>query len=87
MRTVSLKLKKSIIKEIDALSKIFHYNTKTEFIREAIRDKIKELEIEIFMRKIKKFKGISKTKTSDKELEKIRRCVTERYLKKLDNLK
>ncbi len=81
MRTVSLKLKKGIVKEIDELSKIFHYSTKTEFIREAIRDKIKELETEIFMRKIKKFKGIEKAKLDDKKLLEIREKVLDEFIK------
>ena len=46
------------------------YTTKTEFIREAIRDKIKELEKEEALIRVKALYGASKRKTTDKQLHK-----------------
>jgi metal-responsive CopG/Arc/MetJ family transcriptional regulator len=39
-----LKLEKTLAKEIEKAMKEHHYSTKTEFIREAIRKQINELE-------------------------------------------
>ena len=49
-----------------------HYATKTEFIREALRDKVKELEKEERMARVKSLYGASKRKTTDEELHKAR---------------
>lgn len=40
MKSVSLKLDSALAKEIGSAMKSAHYSTKTEFIREAIRDKL-----------------------------------------------
>mgnify|MGYP001586839895 CR=1 FL=1 len=44
MKGISLKLEKEFLKEIENIMKKHNYMTKTEFIRESIRDKIKKLE-------------------------------------------
>jgi len=44
MENISLKLEKEFLKVIEAVMKKHNYMTKTEFIREAIREKIKKLE-------------------------------------------
>jgi Arc/MetJ-type ribon-helix-helix transcriptional regulator len=40
METVCIKIEESLAKEMDRVMATCHYVTKTEFIREAIRDKI-----------------------------------------------
>ena len=44
MENISLKLEKNFLRMIEKIMKKHNYMTKTEFIREAIRDKIKKLE-------------------------------------------
>ncbi|MCX6749773.1 MAG: ribbon-helix-helix domain-containing protein [Candidatus Pacearchaeota archaeon] len=44
MESISLKLEKAFLQNIEKAMKKYNYSTKTEFIREAIRDKIKDLE-------------------------------------------
>lgn len=44
MENISLKLEKEFLKSIESLMKKHNYMTKTEFIREAIREKMKKLE-------------------------------------------
>lgn len=44
MENISLKLEKEFLKTIEAIMKKHNYMTKTEFIREAIREKVKRLE-------------------------------------------
>lgn len=44
MENISLKLEKNFLNAIGKVMKKHHYATKTEFVRESIRDKIRELE-------------------------------------------
>ncbi len=44
MESISLKLEPKFLSAISKIMKKYHYMTKTEFIREALRDKIKSLE-------------------------------------------
>jgi len=44
MENVSLKLEKNFLQAIEKIMKKHNYMTKTEFIRESIRDKIRKLE-------------------------------------------
>ncbi|MEI6058736.1 MAG: hypothetical protein WCP89_03105 [archaeon] len=44
MENISLKLEENFLKAIEAVMKKHNYTTKTEFVREAIRDKIRRLE-------------------------------------------
>ena len=44
MENISLKLEENFLKAIESIMKKHNYMTKTEFIREAIRDKMRRLE-------------------------------------------
>ncbi|MFH1311446.1 MAG: ribbon-helix-helix domain-containing protein [Nanoarchaeota archaeon] len=44
MKNISLKLEKEFLKELEKIMKKHNYMTKTEFIRESIRDKMRKLE-------------------------------------------
>lgn len=44
MENVSLKMEENFMKAVEKVMKKHNYMTKTEFIREAIRDKIRKLE-------------------------------------------
>ena len=44
METISLKLEPNMLNEIDEKLTIHRYSTRTEFIRDAIRDKLADLE-------------------------------------------
>jgi Arc/MetJ-type ribon-helix-helix transcriptional regulator len=68
MEAISLKLENSFLEDIQETMKKHRYTTKTEFIREAIRDKIRELEKEEALLRVKQIYGASKKKTSDKDL-------------------
>ena len=70
MESVSLKLENEFLEDIENIMKKHRYTTKTEFIREAIRDKIKDLEKEELLLRAKKLYGASKRKTTDKEFHK-----------------
>jgi len=72
MEAVSLKLEDSFLHDIEKTMKRFRYTTKTEFIREAIRDKIHDLEKEEVLLRAKNLYGASKRNTTDAELHKAR---------------
>ena len=45
MKTISLKLEDKILEKIQEVMKEHHYTTQTEFIREALREKLRRLEL------------------------------------------
>jgi len=72
MESITIKVEQTFAKEIEkAMSPL--YTTKTEFIREAIRDKIEKFRYvesmtkEEVIREVMKYHGKSKKKTTDKE--------------------
>ena len=72
MESVSLKLEDEFLEDIQKTMKKHRYTTKTEFIREAIRDKIVDLEKEEALMRLEKAYGASKRKTTDAQLKKAR---------------
>ena len=57
MQTISLKMEDKILRDIDGQLIINRYSTRTEFIRDAIRSKLLELEKYIAIKKLAKLKG------------------------------
>ncbi len=82
MENISIKLESNFLKAIEAAMKKNNYSTKTEFIREAIRDKIKELEIEEKIRAVRRVAGSSKRRTTDEELHKAGEKVFKQFERK-----
>jgi len=70
MEALNIKIEKNLLKEIDNVSKRYRYSTRTEFVRDAIRDKLSELEKEEMLKSLSKLQGISKHKTTDEQLHK-----------------
>lgn len=67
-----MKLEGSFLHDIENVMKRHRYTTKTEFIREAIRDKIDDLETKAALKRLEKVYGFSKRKTTDEDLHKAR---------------
>lgn len=82
MEIVSFKLHEGILKKIDNLLRPLHFSNRTEFIREAVREKLHKIETEKFMKRLAKFKGAAKTRVSDERLHEIRDEVAKEYAKK-----
>jgi len=87
MQYVSFRLEKSVLMQIEKGIKEFNYNTKSDFLRDAIRAKLSELEEK---RKKEKawqalfamrgaFKGKGKAKT-DEEFRKLTEKTAEEYI-------
>ena len=64
MEAVSLKLDENMLHNIDGSLKKNNYSTRTEFIRDAIRDKLDDLRREKMAQEFLKFKGRAKKKTT-----------------------
>lgn len=70
MESISLKLEDTFLHDIEKTMKKHRFTTKTEFIREAIRDKMRDLEKEEALLRVRKLYGASKRKTTDEDLHK-----------------
>lgn len=68
METISLKLEENILTEIDEKLATHRYSTRTEFIRDAIREKLSEFEKDELLKCIAHLRGSSKRKTTDAQL-------------------
>lgn len=69
-----------MVKEIEKAMKP-DYSTKTEFIRDALREKLKKIRQTKDYKELRKYLGILKTKTTDEELHKIREKVVDKIAK------
>lgn len=78
MLTITFKVDKDLEKAMQNVMKPL-YSTKTEFIREAIRKHVKDLEVEKAMVEIRKFRGAIKGNISNEDVERIK----DRALKEL----
>lgn len=79
METISVRLDKGMGSKINSVMKKHHFATMTEFVRDAIRIRIKELEKEEILRQINRLAGSSKRKTTDEELHKVREDMEKLY--------
>lgn len=84
METISLKMEGVLLQEIDTKIKSHRYSTRTEFIRDAIRNKIEDLEKQKAIENVRKFYGSSKRKTTDEELHKVRKEISKELMKDLE---
>lgn len=81
METISLKLEDRLLEEIDKKLVKHRYSTRTEFIRDAIREKLSELEKEQLLKAVAELSGSSKRKTTDEQLHAARERLVEKYEK------
>lgn len=78
MESITIKVEEKLAQEIDKAMQP-DYSTKTEFIREAIRDKIKIIRNEKAIDELKKYFGKTKTKTSYEEERRIREEIGNKF--------
>ncbi|MFH1511283.1 MAG: ribbon-helix-helix domain-containing protein [Candidatus Woesearchaeota archaeon] len=69
---ITLKMNDSFLKEIDTIVEKQGYQNRTEFIRNALREKMEDAKMKEAMRQLANMKGASRKKSSDKELDLIR---------------
>jgi len=71
MEAVSIKFEEDFLHQLDRIMKKHRYSTKAEFIREAVRDKMHDLEKREYLMRAMKLYGTGKEKhgrISDKDL-------------------
>jgi len=81
MESITIKVEDDLAREINKAMKLL-YSTKTEFIREAIRDKLVALRKEQAIEELKKHLGKARSKTSAQEERNIRESVGRQFAKK-----
>ena len=81
MESITIKVKNGLSQEIDKAMKQY-YSTKTEFIREAIRDKLISIKKEKVIEELRKHFGKAKVKTSENEERIIREAVGKNFARK-----
>lgn len=87
METISLKMDTALLEGIDSSLQKHKYSTRTEFIRDAIRGKLTQLEKEEAIKKLAAMRGCMKGKAvmSDEEAgETAIRALAKEYKIKLD---
>lgn len=84
METVTVKFQKNVLQEIDKGIKDHNFNSRTEFIREAIRDKLANLTKEDLIREFLKYRGRSKKKTTFEDNLKVRKAASRELMDELD---
>jgi metal-responsive CopG/Arc/MetJ family transcriptional regulator len=75
MESVTIKIEENLSKRMSQFMNLKGYATKTEFIREAIRDKLDQAEQKQLVKKFMKFKGKSNMKTTYEQNKKTREKV------------
>ena len=80
---ITLKLENSFLNNIDSIVRKEGYQSRTEFIRNALREKVESSKLKEAMVELSKLKGASKKKTTDEELELIREKAFEEIDKQL----
>ncbi len=81
--TITLRLENQFLKSIDSIVKKAGYQSRTEFIRNALREKIENFKLKEAMIEISRLKGASNKKTTDEKLEQLR----EKAFNQLDSLR
>ncbi len=84
METVSVKFNEDILKKVDKSISEHNFNSRTEFIRDAVRDKLTELSKEDLMKEFLKFRGKAKRKTTSEENRKTKEAVSKELMEELD---
>lgn len=80
---VTFKMDSEFLSEVDNISKKAGFGNRTEFIRGALREKIDEIRLKEAMISLTHLKGASKKKTSDEDLERIRKKAFEEIDKRI----
>lgn len=84
MEMVTLRFQEKVLKEMDKTMLDHNFNSRTEFIREAVRDKLEELKRDEIIEKFMKLRGKAKVKTTYEENRKTKEEVSKELMKELD---
>ena len=82
MEMINVKVERKLLNEIDRNLSRHRYTTRSEFVREAVRDKLTELEKKKLLEHTARIFGSSKHKTTDEQLHKVREQMSKDMEKK-----
>ncbi len=80
---ITVKLEDVFLNDIDSIVKNEGYQNRTEFIRNALREKIEEIKLRKAMMELAHLKCSAKKKTTEENYEKIRAKAFEEISRKL----
>ena len=84
MEAVTVKFQEDVLRKIDDSISEHNFNSRTEFIRDAVRDKLVKLSREDLIKEFMKFRGKAKKKTTYEENRKTREIVSKELIAELD---
>lgn len=85
MKLVNLKLGEDLLTQIDDIVSQFGFANRTEFMRNALREKVEEYRMKQAILRLRKSYGIFKHKqTTEEEYEKMREEGLKRFLKRFN---
>ncbi len=79
MESLTIKLEKNFLQDIEKVMKKKHYSTKTEFVREALREKLTKEQKEEMIQAVDSLRGVSSHKTHDDDLHKTREKLAKKW--------
>jgi metal-responsive CopG/Arc/MetJ family transcriptional regulator len=84
METITIKMDSGLLNSMDQTMKGHNYSTRTEFIREAIRDKLEQMKKEELITEFMKFRGKARIKTTPEQNRITREQVSREMLKEFE---
>ena len=84
MEVITVKFQENVLEKIDRSIVQNNFNSRTEFIREAVRDKLSELSKESLIKQFLKFKGKAKFKTRDEDNKRTKAMVSKELMAELE---
>ena len=80
---VTFKMEHDFLEDVDKTAKSAGFQNRTEFIRNALREKVEEVKLKQAMITLSKLRGKAPRKTTDEERAKIRERVFAEFEKKI----
>lgn len=84
MESVTVKFQEDVLAKIDQSIARNNYASRTEFIREAVRDKLAELSRDELVKEFMKFRGSAKKTTTYEERRRTREVVSKQIMEKFE---
>ena len=79
---VTFKLEKKFLDEVDGISRKAGFSNRTDFIRNALREKVDDIKLREAMVRLGQLKGKSNKKITDNNIHTVREKVLQNLIKK-----
>jgi metal-responsive CopG/Arc/MetJ family transcriptional regulator len=84
MEMISVKFQEDVLGKIDESIIKHNFNSRTEFIREAVRDKLSELDKQALLEQFLKYRGGARKKTTDEQNMQTKQQVSKELMAELE---